>query len=56
MISDTLVTPIGDFSLPDPSFDGAAGLATDSLATAPSHLSAAMTSFLIPLFLKRSRQ
>jgi hypothetical protein len=35
VISDTLITPIGDFSLPDISFDAAAGLATDSLATAP---------------------
>ncbi len=35
LISETLITPIGDFSLPDVSFDAAAGLATDSLATAP---------------------
>ena len=35
VISDTLVTPIGDVSIPDISFDAAAGLATDSLATAP---------------------
>jgi hypothetical protein len=35
VISDTLITPIGDFSRPDISFDAAAGLATDSLATVP---------------------
>ncbi|HUB56506.1 MAG TPA: hypothetical protein VMB04_15230 [Mycobacterium sp.] len=35
VISDTLITPIGDFNLPDSSFDAAAGLATDSLATVP---------------------
>ena len=35
VISDTLITPSGDFSGPDMSFDAAAGLATDSLATAP---------------------
>ena len=35
VISDTLITPFGDFSRPDVSFDAAAGLATDSLATVP---------------------